>query len=57
MTDDYQNEKGHYDGLVSYGRAKRIQVYLAEYWTKKYSNTGITFNTVHPGKTFSIGLN
>jgi len=49
MTDDYQNEKGHYDGLVSYGRAKRIQVYLAEYWTKKYSNTGITFNTVHPG--------
>jgi dehydrogenase/reductase SDR family protein 12 len=49
QVDNFQSDKRRYDGLNAYSRAKRCQVYLTEYWTKKYGNSGVTFNSMHPG--------
>jgi len=49
MSTDYQNAEGIFDRYASYGRAKRTQHYLTQYWSEKYAGKGITFNTVHPG--------
>lgn len=51
-----QSDKGRYDGLNAYARAKRSLVYLTEYWANKYENSGVTFNSMHPGWCLTPGV-
>lgn len=46
---DFQSSKGNWDGTRAYAQTKRQQLILSEIWAKKYADTGITFNAMHPG--------
>jgi len=38
-----------YDGPKAYARCKRAQVVLAEEWTRRLHDSGVTVNAMHPG--------
>jgi len=51
-VENLQSDRSKYMGLAAYSRSKRALWYLTEYWAnKKYANTGVTFNSMHPGWT------
>lgn len=59
--DDFEGKavtkaNGTMDGPAQYSRCKRRQVALAEYWTRKYKETGIYFMSCHPGWSDTAGL-
>lgn len=47
--DDINWEKRRYTGLKSYGSAKTAQLLSMLIFSKKFENSGVTINTVHPG--------
>ncbi|MFA5850924.1 MAG: SDR family NAD(P)-dependent oxidoreductase [Bacteroidales bacterium] len=47
--DDLNWEKRRYSGLKSYGSAKTAQLLSMLIFEKKFENTGVTINTIHPG--------
>ena len=48
-VDDLNWEKRRYSGLKSYGSAKTAQLLSMMVFNKKFINTGVTINTMHPG--------
>lgn len=42
-------ERHHYTGLKSYGSAKTAQLLSLFYFVKKFTDTGVTINAMHPG--------
>jgi len=55
-VDDLQSEKGRYSGSVAYARAKRGLMILTEVWAKKWRESGITVNAMHPGWADTPGV-
>ena len=49
-------DPGDYDGTAQYARCKRAQVVLAEEWTRRFLDTGVTVNAMHPGWADTPGL-
>ena len=47
--DDLNWDKRRYSGLKSYGSAKTAQLLSMLVFNKKFINTGVTINTMHPG--------
>jgi dehydrogenase/reductase SDR family protein 12 len=45
-----------YDGTRAYAQAKRIQVALMREWTRRFAESGISFNAMHPGWADTPGL-
>lgn len=45
-----------YSPTKAYARAKRAQVVLAEEWTRRFGDRGITFHTMHPGWADTPGV-
>jgi retinol dehydrogenase 13 len=50
--------KRPYIGLWAYGGAKIAQIHTAQVFAERYSNSGVTFNVMHPGAVrTNIGMN
>jgi NAD(P)-dependent dehydrogenase (short-subunit alcohol dehydrogenase family) len=49
-------EPGAYKGSEAYARCKRAQVVLAEEWTRRLLDSGVTVNTMHPGWADTPGI-
>jgi NAD(P)-dependent dehydrogenase (short-subunit alcohol dehydrogenase family) len=49
-------EPGSYNGSEAYARCKRAQVVLAEEWTRRLLDSGVTVNTMHPGWADTPGI-
>ena len=49
-------EPSAYNGSKAYARCKRVQVVLAEEWTRHLLETGVTVNTMHPGWADTPGI-
>lgn len=47
---------GHYDGTKAYARAKRGMVALTRHWARRYGDTGVHFNAMHPGWVATPGI-
>ncbi len=47
--DDLNWDKRRYSGLGSYGSAKLAQLLAMLVFAERFSNTGVTINTMHPG--------
>ena len=45
-----------FDGTKAYARCKRAQVVLADQWTERLVDTGVTVNAMHPGWADTPGL-
>ncbi|MCC6131978.1 MAG: SDR family NAD(P)-dependent oxidoreductase [Acidobacteria bacterium] len=49
VVDELEPSRERFDGVTAYARTKRALVVLASLLTEKYQETGITFNSMHPG--------
>ncbi len=45
-----------YDGVRAYARAKRAQVELVAEWARRFGDTGVTFQAMHPGWADTPGV-
>ena len=54
--DDLEGRQGAYDGTRAYARAKRAQVSLIREWARRLGQTGIHFESMHPGWVATPGL-
>lgn len=54
--DDLQSERGSFDGVRAYARAKRAQVTLVREWARRLGGRGVRFDTMHPGWADTPGL-
>jgi dehydrogenase/reductase SDR family protein 12 len=54
--DDLHDAEGVYDGTRAYARAKRAQVTLIREWGRRLGDTGIRFDSMHPGWADTHGL-
>ena len=54
--DDLRWMSGDYSGSRAYARAKRAQVALMREWSRRFGDTGVTFNAMHPGWADTPGL-
>jgi len=50
-------KKKSFSGLQSYSMTKRHQRYLPEIWSKKFSDKGVLFWSMHPGWSKTPGTN
>ena len=48
-SDNYNFEKGGYDGWLSYAQSKTANIYMANEIDRRYSNKGLHATSVHPG--------
>lgn len=55
-TDDLQFAQGEYDGVQGYARTKRMQVVLADAWSKRLRGTGTRVESMHPGWVETPGV-
>ena len=55
-TEDLQFAQGEYDGVQGYARTKRMQVVLAEAWSKRLRGTGTRVESMHPGWVGTPGV-
>lgn len=54
--DDPNFERGTFDGTRAYARAKRALVALTRHWARRYGETGVRFNAMHPGWVATPGV-
>ncbi len=54
--DDLQSERGSFDGVRAYARAKRAQVALIREWARRRRGSGVRFDAMHPGWADTPGL-
>jgi len=54
--DDLQMEREPYRGSVAYARAKRAQIVLTERWARRWRDTGVVVNAMHPGWADTPGV-
>jgi len=47
--DDLNRDREPYDGVVAYAQTKRMQVILAERWSRRLAETGVSVFSMHPG--------
>lgn len=53
---DLESRDGEYDGVRTYARTKRMQVVLAEDWSRRLAGTGIHVESTHPGWVETPGV-
>ncbi|ROO33050.1 SDR family NAD(P)-dependent oxidoreductase [Salinisphaera orenii] len=53
---DLNFAEGRFDGTKAYARAKRGLVALTRHWARRYAETGVTFNAMHPGWVATAGV-
>ena len=56
VLDDMNCERGDYSGTKAYARAKRALVALTRHWARRYEDTGVRFNAMHPGWAATPGV-
>jgi NAD(P)-dependent dehydrogenase (short-subunit alcohol dehydrogenase family) len=54
--DDLQLERREFDGARFYAHTKRIEVILAEEWSRRLAGEGVRVDTVHPGWVATPGV-
>lgn len=54
--DDPEFHEGEFDGTAAYARTKRMQVVLAELWSKRLSGLGVSVHSMHPGWADTPGV-
>ncbi|GAB3679088.1 SDR family NAD(P)-dependent oxidoreductase [Salinisphaera aquimarina] len=54
--DDMNFEQETYSGTKAYARAKRGLVALTRHWARRYDETGVRFNAMHPGWVATAGV-
>lgn len=54
--DDMNYEHEKFDGSKAYARAKRGLVALTRHWARRYDETGVRFNAMHPGWVATPGV-
>jgi NAD(P)-dependent dehydrogenase (short-subunit alcohol dehydrogenase family) len=54
--DDLGWERRPYDGVVAYARTKRMQVVLAERWSRVLAGAGVSVYSMHPGWADTSGV-
>ncbi len=47
--DDMNSVHGRFDGTQAYAHAKRALLALSQHWARRYGDTGMRFNAMHPG--------
>lgn len=56
VLDDMNFEHGDYSGTKAYARAKRGLVALTRHWARRYEDSGVRFNAMHPGWAATPGV-
>ncbi|MES1925874.1 SDR family NAD(P)-dependent oxidoreductase [Salinisphaera sp. T31B1] len=56
VVEDMNFESGEYSGTKAYARAKRGLVALTRHWARRYAETGVRFNAMHPGWVATAGV-
>jgi dehydrogenase/reductase SDR family protein 12 len=54
--DDLQLDRRDFDGARFYAHTKRIEVALAEEWTRRLAGVGVTAHSLHPGWVATPGV-
>jgi len=54
--DDLRWERRSYDGVVAYAQTKRMQVVLAERWSRVFAGAGVSVYSMHPGWADTSGV-
>lgn len=54
--DGYEYRDGDYTGIRAYARTKRMQVVLAEGWSRRYDGTDVLAVSMHPGWVETPGV-
>lgn len=55
-VEDPQYTRGEYTGTTAYARTKRMQVHLAESWSRELADEGVTVHSMHPGWADTPGV-
>ncbi|KRB76926.1 dehydrogenase [Nocardioides sp. Root190] len=55
-ADDIEFRRGEYDGVRAYARTKRMQVVLADQWSRALAGTGVEVESMHPGWSGTPGV-
>jgi NAD(P)-dependent dehydrogenase (short-subunit alcohol dehydrogenase family)/carbon monoxide dehydrogenase subunit G len=55
-VDDLESQESPYNGSLAYARAKRALVILTEIWAGDSADTGVVFNSMHPGWADTPGV-
>lgn len=55
-SDNYNFEKGGYDGWLSYAQSKTANIYMANEIDRRYGSNGLHATSVHPGGIATTGL-
>lgn len=53
---DVHWERRSYDGVVAYAQCKRMQVVLAEQWSRVFAGSGVSVHSMHPGWADTSGV-
>jgi len=56
VLDDMNFEAGEYSATKAYARAKRGLVALTRHWARRYEDSGVRFNAMHPGWAATPGV-
>lgn len=56
VVEDPEYTRGAYTGTTAYARTKRMQVHLAELWSRELTDDGISVHSMHPGWARTPGL-
>jgi len=56
VLDDMNFEHEAFDGTKAYARAKRGLVALNRHWARRYAESGVRFNAMHPGWVATPGV-
>lgn len=54
--DDLRWDRRSYDGVVAYAQTKRMQVVLAERWSRVFAGAGVSVYSMHPGWADTSGV-
>lgn len=54
--DDWQFRTGEYDGVQAYARTKRMQVVLADAWSRAVGDADLRVESMHPGWAATPGV-
>lgn len=54
--DDHRWDRRKYDGVVAYAQTKRMQVVLAERWSRFFAGSGVSVYSMHPGWADTSGV-
>ena len=54
--EDLRWDRRSYDGVVAYAQTKRMQVVLAERWSRVFAGAGVSVYSMHPGWADTSGV-